>query len=108
MNPLSLLKYLRNPIVLAIVLGVLVVVSFMVDAKVNNRDRDRADYLKLFGSVIATSLATHFYLKSKPTSQYGGSSHAPAPVHAHYDPTPQPQTTSLYSSSDVFADTPNF
>lgn len=111
MNPLTLFKYLRNPFVLATVLATLVVISFMVDAKMNDRDRNSSDYLKLFGSVLATSLTTHFYLKTKaPTSlpQFGGSSsYAPAPSQPQphvpqFDPSPS------YSSADVFADTPNF
>lgn len=104
MNPVILLKYLRNPFILAVTLGVLVVISFIVDAKINNRDRDRTDYLKLFGTIIATSLTTHFYLKSKPSSQYGG---APQPHVPQFMPDPITHN-SPYTSADVFADTPNF
>lgn len=109
MNFLSLIKYLRNPFVLSVVLGTLVVISFMVDAKMNNRERNSSDYLKLFGSVIATSLTTHFYLKSKPSKSVpqfgGGSSYIPAPTQTH---VPHFESSPAYSSSDVFADTPNF
>lgn len=103
MNPLTLLKYLRNPFVLALAMGVLVVISFFIDAKMNNRDRNQADYLKLFTSVVATSLTTHFYLKSKPSSssQYGGSH------RQEYAQAEQP-SVNLYDDDDVYADTPNF
>jgi hypothetical protein len=90
----------------------------MVDAKINDRDRNSSDYLKLFGSVIATSLTTHFYLKTKaPTSlpQFGGSTQASitsVPLTQYKTQTqphvPQFDTTPSYTSADVFADTPNF
>lgn len=108
MNPLTLLKYLRNPFVLAIALGVLVVISFMVDAKMNQRDRNQSDYFKLFGSVVATSLTTHFYLKSKPSSphsQQGGGTYQAAPIQSQYTHEP---VTNLYTDSDVFSGSPNF
>ena len=109
MNPLTLLKYLRNPFVLAIALGVLVVISFMVDAKMNQRDRNQSDYLKLFSSVVSTSLTTHFFLKSKPSSsshQLGGNSYQSAPVQSHY--APEPVSSGVYNDSDVYTGLPNF
>lgn len=130
MNILAILKYLHNPFIFAPVLGVIVVIAYMVDAKIAKRDRDRTDYLKLFGTIVATVLGSHFFLKTKSLSQasssassfsfpfqLGGSSSAPSQSHhqSHYTPSytetvhrSPPVTAPLFSSSDVYAENPKF
>ncbi len=104
MNVFTLLQYLKNPFVLSVTLGVLVVLAYMIDAKVSSRDRDRTDYLKLFGTIVATVLGSHFYLRgTSPRSQTGGTTFyasSTRPVIKTHTP--------LFGSSEVYDENPTF
>lgn len=121
----TILSYLKNPFLLAAVLAIFVTIAFMIDAKVSDRDRDRADYLKLFSSIFFSVIGSHYFLKSgypqisRSQHQSGGSGRH----HSSFASAPQPShtqeftsfhapsgtaTASAFDSSDVFVENPNF
>ena len=74
LNIYTMLKYLHNPFIFSVFLGTLVTIAFIVDSKIYNKDRDRNDYLKIFGTVLASVLGSHYFLKSGNSKiQKGGS-----------------------------------
>lgn len=101
-NILQYLKYLKNPFVFSVVLGVFMVILFMIDAHVYSRDKDKTDYLKIFGSVVLSSLSTHYYLRNntQKSVQKGGYTNTQA--------TPMPTNYNTYDNADVFDENPNF
>ena len=71
---LHYLSYLSNPIVLAVVGGVLLVVALYLDDKYNEQNTSWTDYFKLFCTGTVVTGFVLFIQKLNVKSLFGGSS----------------------------------
>ena len=114
MNLSLFMRYIFNPFIFAMLLGFVLTIGLFIEGKVSGNDeKDKMDYLKIFGVTTVSALVSHFVLKYKSGGiQFGGgggwgSGYVPTIKH-RVEQVSAPVQRVSYSSNDVYDENPRF